>query len=75
MTRAKAFNKNNGQNRKSHSQPSNMSAFSKTLFSHFSVHNLQTHSKLIAWKSHLALKVAITSRCDVNERVKSRHFY
>ena len=39
--------------------------FLKTLFSLFSVHRLQRISKLIARNSHLALKVAITSGCDV----------
>ena len=56
---------NNRQNRKSQNQPSNMSEFSKELFSHFSVHKLQRISKLIVTNSHLVLKSAITSSCDV----------
>ena len=48
-----------------HSQTSNVSVFSKELFSPFSVHNMQIISKLKTWNSHLALKAAIISRCDV----------
>ena len=39
------------------------------LFSHFSVHKLQRISKLIAWNSHLALKAAVTSQCDVTRHL------
>ena len=53
------------QNRKSQNQPSNVSEFSKALFSHFSVHKLLRISKLIAWNRYLALEAAITSQCDV----------
>ena len=61
----------NCQNGKSHNQPSNVSEFSKALFVQFPVHKLQRISKLIAWKSHLALKAAITSRCDVTSVILS----
>ena len=37
----------------------------KALFSHYSVQKWQKITKLIAWNSHIALKVALTSRCDV----------
>ena len=65
MTSAGSIQQNNRQNRKSLNQPSNVSEFSKALFSHFSVHKLQRIPNLIARNSHLALKAAITSRCDV----------
>ena len=61
MTRAGSIQQNNRQNRKSHTKPWNVSEFSKTLLSH----KLQEISKLIARNSLLALKAAITSRCDV----------
>ena len=57
----------------SHSQPPNVSVFSKSLFTHknthigkFSVNKFQIISKLKDWNSHLALKAALTSRYDVN---------
>ena len=53
---------NKCQNRKSHNKPSNVSEFS--LFSHFSVQRI---FELITWNNHLALKTAITSRCDVTK--------
>ena len=65
MARAGSIYQNNRQNKKSHNQTANVSEFSKALFSHFSVHKLQRISKLIAKNSHLTLKAAITSRCDV----------
>ena len=43
----------------------NVSVVSKALFSRFSVHKLQKISKFVTWNSDLALKAAITSRCDV----------
>ena len=72
MTRAGSILQNNRQNRKSHNQPSNVSEFSKALFSHFSVHKLQRISKLIARNSHLAMKAAITSRCDVTSIILTK---
>ena len=65
MTRAGSIKKNNRQIRKSQNQPSNVSEFSKALFTHFSLYKLQRISKLIARNSHLVLKSAITSRYDV----------
>ena len=37
----------------------------KSIILAFFVHKLQRISKLIAWNSHLALKAARTSQCDV----------
>ena len=72
MARAASILQNNRQNRKSHIQPSNVSEFSKALFSHFSVYKLQRISKLTARNNPLALKAAITSRCDVTSIISTR---
>ena len=73
MTRAGSISQNNCQNRNSHSQPPNVSVFSKALFLHFSVHKLQIISELIACNSHLALKAAITSQYYFDYPVKMTH--
>ena len=57
--------KNNCQNGKSHNQSSNVSEFSKALFSHFSVHKLQRIFKLLARNRHLAMKAAIAPLYDI----------
>ena len=72
MTHAGSVQQNNRQNRKSHNQPWNVSEFSKALFSHFSVYKLQRISKFIAMNSRIALKAAITSRCDVTSIILAR---
>ena len=60
-----AFNR---QNRKSHSQPPNVSVFSIALISRFSVSKAKESriSNFKDWNSHLALKSAVMPRRDVN---------
>ena len=65
LTRAGRIQQNNRQNRK----PSNVSEFSKALFSHFSLYKLQRISKMLARNSNLTLKATITSRCDVTSTI------
>ena len=56
----------------SQNQPSNVSEFSKALLLNFYLHKLQRISKLVARNSHLAVKAAITSRCDVTSIIVTR---
>ena len=64
MVRVGSILQNNRQNRKSQSQPPNVSVVSVALFSHFSENKLQKLSQLIDWNSPLALKATITSQYD-----------
>ena len=65
MARSVYSKQNNCQHRKLQNQQPNVSVFSISLFSRFSVKSSHIISRFTDWNSHLALSEAIMPSCDV----------